>query len=298
MNKLGKVFIGLSLATLLAGTGCGIGYGIKYYNLKNEKEESNSGVLNVVEELRESVKTLNEEKTVLEKEIATLNAQIDVLTAQNNADKEQIEALQETITSLNKQIQELNTQIAYYQEILKAYEDIDKLAVSFKVQDTIQTVLLVNSGEKVDVNKVANPSVTGYTFKGWSKDGENIIDLENETITEDIVFIAVFDINLNGKYVLTSPTSTDITGYRFDSFTFTENMVTETTTAGSDGSATYTNISYTYSNGVIKYTCGEYTTDLKFNSDNTFTGTIYTGLNGKNDTTFKSYKVTYTFAEN
>ncbi|MBR4451240.1 MAG: InlB B-repeat-containing protein [Clostridia bacterium] len=65
------------------------------------------------------------------------------------------------------------------------------------------TVTWINDGEKdVDnyvygdeIVKPADPEKEGYTFTGWSEDGENVIEPEKTVPDEDIEYIAVWKIN-------------------------------------------------------------------------------------------------------
>ena len=132
MNKFGKLLLCLSIPVLLAGTGCGIYYGIQYHNLDKQVVEDDSGMVNVVDELRKSVESLETEKANLTQQLSLLQEQYDALNQlrQNlentnnsleieNAELQtQIEELnnqnaqlEAQITNLNNQITSLNTQI-------------------------------------------------------------------------------------------------------------------------------------------------------------------------------------------
>ena len=132
MNKFGKVLLCLSIPVLLAGTGCGIYYGIQYHNLDKQVVEDDSGMVNVVDELRKSVESLEKEKATLTKQLSALQSQYDALNQlrQNlestnsaleteNAELQlqfaelnnQNAQLETQITNLNNQITSLNTQI-------------------------------------------------------------------------------------------------------------------------------------------------------------------------------------------
>lgn len=136
MNKFGKFLLCLSIPALMASTGCAIYYGIECHNLDKQVVEDDSGMVNVVDELRKSVASLETEKAnltqqltllqeqydalnqlrenlentnnTLETENAELQTQIDELNAQNAQLETQITDLNKQITSLNTQIETLN----------------------------------------------------------------------------------------------------------------------------------------------------------------------------------------------
>ncbi len=112
-----------------------------------------------------------------------------------NADKETIAGLQEDlaeaqadITAKQEQIEELQDDIKYYEELLEAYEDSDKLRVTFTMVD--------NGKERNYDVQVVEPN--GYIsevitpdradFEGWSltKGGELIDDLTTIQVTENM----------------------------------------------------------------------------------------------------------------
>ncbi len=191
MKTIVKVILGIAIPVLLAGSICGVYYGIKYHNVKNEEVKEDSGVVNIVNELRKDIADLEKEKSGLNAQIAGLNAQIEALNLANADSKATIETLQGQISTLNSQISNLNVQIQYYQELLKAYENINKLTVSLKVNDEVYAVQLVETGNKIDKNKIVEPKIAGYDFLGWTlESSEELIDLDTFEVTENVTLVA------------------------------------------------------------------------------------------------------------
>lgn len=126
MNKFGKVFLCLLIPALMAGSGCGIYYGIQYHNLDQQIVEDDSGMLNVVDDLRKSITNLESEKESLTVQLSSLQGQYDALNqlrqnleetnnaveSENTNLKAQLEELNNQKTQLNAQITDLNNQIA------------------------------------------------------------------------------------------------------------------------------------------------------------------------------------------
>ena len=69
--------------------------------------------------------------------------------------------------------------------------EINTYTVTFMVDDSIYTT------QNVDYNNYAsidtNPAKDAYTFKGWSIDGSNTIELSSYAITQNVTLIAVFE---------------------------------------------------------------------------------------------------------
>ena len=139
MNKFGKVLLCLSIPVLMAGTGCGIYYGIQYHNIDKQVVEDDSGMVNVVDELRKSVESLEKDKANLTQQLSLLQEQYDALNqlrqnlenTNNSLETENAELqmqfeeldnqkvqLETQITNLNNQITSLNTQIKDLKETL------------------------------------------------------------------------------------------------------------------------------------------------------------------------------------
>ena len=158
MNKFGKFLLCLSIPALMASTGCAIYYGIEYHNLDKQVIEDDSGMVNVVDELRKSVASLETEKANLTQQLTLLQEQYDALNQlrQNlentnntleteNAELQtqieelntQNEQLETQITNLNNQITSLNTQIETLNKTLEDNKSAsDEEIASLQVQVT------------------------------------------------------------------------------------------------------------------------------------------------------------------
>ena len=96
-----KIIISIVMLILLAGSACGIYFGIQYYNIKDSAQyEDSTGTVELVNELRDKIVDLNTE-------IARLNNEILELTSSNNSKDEQISSLQESKNSLEQQVASL-----------------------------------------------------------------------------------------------------------------------------------------------------------------------------------------------
>ena len=125
---------------------------------------------------------------------------LEVTLKQNSQDKETISLLTNQVETLTNQLTEYLSQIKYYEELLEAYLENDEntFKAEFYINDELQDIKIVNASVKV-----VFPNITieqPYLFKGWSLDGETIIeDTTNYYIEEDTKFYAVvkFDTSRN-----------------------------------------------------------------------------------------------------
>lgn len=210
MNKIKIFFIILFSLILTSSIGCSIYYGISYSDLKKQEQEDNSGVLTEIERLRKEINELTFDIASLNSEKVSLELTIETLKEKDEVSQETINNLQEEIKILNSQILDLNNQIKYYQELLEAYEQKDKLIVTFKVQENIYDVQLINLGEYVNIDLISDPEIQGYKFLGWAIGEEIITDWTTYSITQDVTITAVleqkptsevlFDANTSGGY--------------------------------------------------------------------------------------------------
>ena len=157
--------------------------------------------------------------------------------------KKDIADLQAEITAKQEQIEELQDDIKFYQELLEAYEDSDKLRVTFTMVD--------NGKERNYDVQVVEPN--GYLsevitpdradFEGWSltKGGELIDDLTTIQVTENMTIYGMctntVTFMVNGEEYATQEVSygkyaTDVevslTGYTLEGWSLTENGETIT----------------------------------------------------------------------
>lgn len=105
MNKFGKFLLCLSIPALMASTGCAIYYGIEYHNLDKQVIEDDSGMVNVVDELRKSVASLETEK-------ANLTQQLTLLEEQYNSLIQLKQNLENTNNTLEKENADFQKQLA------------------------------------------------------------------------------------------------------------------------------------------------------------------------------------------
>ena len=84
-----------------------------------------------------------------------------------------------------------------------------KYDVIFKVDDATHNSQIIASGNFATAPTA--PTKTGYTFKGWSKDGQNIVNINSTPITATTTFIAIFEINTYTVTFDTGDTNTTTT---------------------------------------------------------------------------------------
>ena len=220
MNKFTKCLCVLSIGALLAGSGCGIYYGINYHQAINQQQTSNSGMLKVIEELQKNnqllkdenqtlqltnqqlqniLKSLKAENETLENQIKSLNYDIATLTKKyeeasgiNHINYEEIKSLREEIKQLEDQVRQNNIQISIYEKQLEQYGELNKVMLSFVVLDNVENLIILDKGETLTEGMVATPSVNGYDFLGWSYDCVNVVDIYSEPITENATLTALF----------------------------------------------------------------------------------------------------------
>ena len=136
-----------------------------------------------------------------------------------------------------------------------------KYDVTFKVDDATHNSQIIASGNFA--TEPTEPTKTGYTFKGWSLDGQNIVNLNSTPITSTTTFIAIFEINTYTVTFDTGDTNTTTTqqvtynsspsepanptkiGYEFEYWTLNkEDMVNVTDIAITDNTTFYAVFSY------------------------------------------------------
>ena len=215
----------IMLCMLLAGSICGVVYGVQYYNLKNtDSEQKYEQLLTKYNSLQTSynnmvlkyddvnsqlyaLKLENDANKVRVAELETAKAELETQAeadAQTIADlQSQVDSLnstitanEETIASLEAEKLTLQNRVAYLEELLSAYEDSEKLILSLYVDDEIYDVVLVEENGTPDFTFVETPTKKGYNFLYWSLDGETEVDVTTLTMTEDTSLYAVFEINV------------------------------------------------------------------------------------------------------
>ena len=153
---------------------------------------------------------------------------------------------------------------------------IDNHTVTFKggagenVTNLPTSPVTVAHGETVTVTET--PTRAGYTFRGWSVDGENVVDLSTYQITEDTTFITLWDTETFEVSFISSSQAVTIDSQ----FVETGKTAAEPTVELPEGYF----ISGYYNNG-------DYTVDYDFNTVITAAKTIYVKVDiQKFDVTF------------
>ena len=136
-----------------------------------------------------------------------------------------------------------------------------KYDVTFKVDEQTHNSQIIASGNFA--SEPTEPTKIGYTFKGWSLDGQNIVNLNSTPITSTTTFIAIFEINTYTVTFDTGDTNTTTTqqvnynsspveptvptkdGYEFEYWTLNkEDMVNVTDIAITENTIFYAVYSY------------------------------------------------------
>ena len=78
--------------------------------------------------------------------------------------------------------------------------EANKYTITFKDGDVELKVISAAYGSKLDIQE---PTKKGYTFKGWTIDGEKIVDVPETIPAKDLTFVALWEIN---QYTITFDT--------------------------------------------------------------------------------------------
>ncbi len=198
MSKNIKIVI-ISVLCLLLATVLGLGGTYGYVTLKANndvkmQEQYSAGYDSRADEIAE----LEAERQDKDQQIAIRDAKIIALQEQlsNAIDPAEIATLNAQIAELQKQIEELqkNTGSADY----SAIENGDCKVVTFKVDDDVHAVKVVEKGATVTVNDPQAPSaIQGLTSKvEWNLNGTPV-DLSTYAVTENIILDAKFKYSSN-----------------------------------------------------------------------------------------------------
>lgn len=150
-----------------------------------------------INELTDKVNTLQAEKKELQNTIANKDNEIgnrdELLTELETT----LASKNTEIATLNEQITSLNNEITRLNKLLEAYENYEgqTYTTTFYVDDTAVDVKVVNGGTTLNQSLIPT-KINGdikYTFKGWSFDKENVIDLGNYVVNENLNLYAVFE---------------------------------------------------------------------------------------------------------
>ena len=156
----------------------------------NAANHDNDRLNNLVNDLREEAQGLNEQIELLNATIANLHAEIASLESQlSDKDDDNLE-LQETIQSLQDTISTLNTTIQYYEDVIASYNFDTKSIVKFEVMGEYYDAVVVEKTLGFS-KEIADPSILGYSFGGWSIDGVTPIELDGYVFTNDTTLTAL-----------------------------------------------------------------------------------------------------------
>ena len=241
-----KKFIGwLIIGLLLAGTICGVYFGISYYSLDIEtalEEEYDKGYSDALNGSESNYMILYQQALadlqIAQNDKSELQSQLENALNENSDNHDLIQNLRNQLSSKDNEIDALEDTVTLYQLMLEAYEDIDKLQVTFVLFDngdeTPYAVQFVDENEYL--SEVVTP--TASDFEGWSlsKGGELIEDITTMQVTEDMTIYGMFTntvtFMVNGEEYTTQEVSynqyaTDVevslVGYTCNGWSLTEN---------------------------------------------------------------------------
>lgn len=172
-------------------------------DLENAKKEGYLEGANSLQELEKQLQDLKAQLDTKTKSVTELTNRVTELTNANNellenkSENEQIIIDKNLeIQSLNEQITLLNNEIIRLNKLLEAYSNYEgqTYTATFYVDDTAVDVKVVDGGSILSQELI--PTKTGdykYTFKGWSFDKENIIELSSYVVNENLNLYAVFE---------------------------------------------------------------------------------------------------------
>lgn len=180
---------------------CGLVIGlIVIFTQKNNEQPTQPPESETIQEYKQKINELTLNLNNVTIELNQTKDTLEVAIKQNVQDKETITSLTNQVETLTNQLTDYLNQINYYEELLEAYLENDEntFKAEFYINDELQDIKIVNASVKV-----VFPNITieqPYLFKGWSLDGETIIeDTSNYYIEEDTKFYAVvkFDTSRN-----------------------------------------------------------------------------------------------------
>lgn len=162
----------------------------QYKGLSEEQED-------VILALQESIDELESSNETLTAQIAALNETIDELETALDQNETlidsyvaQLAVLESMIDSLDSTISQLNDSLKYYQELIECFDLTNKAILTFKVDGTTYDVAIVEKNGKCTA-EIEEPAMLGYSFCGWSIDGETVVDLSSQIFAENTTLIAL-----------------------------------------------------------------------------------------------------------
>lgn len=246
-----KKFIGwLIIGLLFAGTVCGVYFGISYYSLDIDtalEEEYDKGYSDALNGSESNYMTLYqqalEDLQIAQSDKSELQSQLENALNENSDNQDLIQNLRNQLSSKDNEIDALEDTVTLYQLMFEAYEDIDKLQVTFVLFDngdeTPYDVQFIDENECLSA--VVAP--TASDFEGWSltKGGELIDDITTMQVTENMTIYGMFTntvtFMVNGEEYTTQEVSYNqyssdvdisLNGYNFNGWSLTENGETIT----------------------------------------------------------------------
>lgn len=163
------------------------------------KDEIIAGLQSDIEELQAQVQQLQGSLAEKTQQLEDLQAEYDQLEDDYGELNDEYVALGNlyeqalaTIESLEAQVLELEQQVTYYEKLLEAYQNSEKLIVTFTVDDFAYEVKLVDENEYV-TKPETDPTKEGYSFEFWSLDGVTEFNFSTTPITDDTTIVAVFE---------------------------------------------------------------------------------------------------------
>lgn len=199
-----KFFITLGIIISVISIALAIYFGITSNESYNKGYDDGSGNLTayeqIIEDCQNTIESISIDYENTKIELAETQNKLNNSLNQNVQDKETITNLTNKVEELITQLSEMQEKIKYYEELLEAYLENDEntFKAEFYINDELQDIKIVNASVKV-----VFPNITieqPYLFKGWSLNGETIIeDTSNYYIEEDTKFYAVvkFDSSRN-----------------------------------------------------------------------------------------------------
>lgn len=176
--------------------------------------------------LEKQVKKFEEQIISFNETIEDLNKQLKFF--QNNSESSIIELqnlrfekqnLQNQCDNYIIRINELNDTLNYYKELINSNVNDNECTISFCVDDFIYDTIIVNKNSTFNIPNIPtkNNYKFGYdneeifTFKGWSIDGQNVIDLSEYVVNENTTFYALFDTTFKYDLICVNNTISDYT---------------------------------------------------------------------------------------
>jgi hypothetical protein len=165
-----------------------------YLDAIGDATEYETLIANYREDIAKNLDEINEKKDA----IILLNNEIDDLSLENVDNQARITTLEAQVKTLQAELEEavttilnLENEVTYYQLLLEAYENQDKVIVTFYVDNRVYDVSIVNPGESV-TDWPADPIKEDYEFIMWNKSPETKFN------TNTIVYAEFSQIRTSG----------------------------------------------------------------------------------------------------